>query len=102
MIGPDAVLTPPPPLPERAETICESAPPKIEPTNSRKALGPNRITGDIDGLRNLIRPPMAHTHPDIAAKVVADDAADSGDPPTQTGSPVEERRMRIDGARKNQ
>ena len=76
-------------------------PPKIGSYDSRKALGPNRITGYVDRLRDLIRPPMAHAHPDITAKVVADDAADSGDPPTQTRSPIEERRMRIDGARKD-
>ena len=40
---------------------------------------------------------MAHAHPDMAATVVADDPADSGDPPTQTGAPVKEGRVRIDG-----
>src|SRR5204862_7217709 len=37
--------------------------------NSGKALGPNRITGYVDRLQDINRPPVAYAHPHMAAKV---------------------------------
>ena len=67
-----------------------NGPPKMDPTIPGKLSAQIESPGMLTVSDDLIRPPVAHAHPDVTAKVVADDAADSGDPPTETRTPVKE------------
>src|SRR6266571_4431134 len=45
---------------------------------------------------------MAHPYPNLASTRATDDPANAGDPPAKTGTPVKERRLRINGDRQIQ